>query len=130
MKLVTRQQFMRMPKGTVFCKFPLSEDGDGCTQVFGIERPSIFDGAIQDHDGSYIDFFYAELGALSVADVHRNTTEKLFEMQEHLGMEVPFEQLGERDGLFEDDSVGFAIYSREEVQGMIDLLQEALKTAY
>ena len=49
---------------------------------------------------------------------------------DHLGKEVPFEMAGGRDGFFDDTHVHFAIYSREEVQEMINELQESLKTAY
>ena len=130
MKLVTRQQFLRMPKGTVFCKFPLSEDDHASGMTFGIERPCILNEVIYGFNGEPIDFWATELGFMYYGDSSESLFNKLYEMVDNLGMEVSFEHAQDRDGMIEDDNVGFAIFSREEVQQMIDLLQEALKTAY
>lgn len=54
----------------------------------------------------------------------------LTHMECNLGEEVPFEPLCSRDGSYEGDEVGFAIYSRDEVQTMISLLRKALKDGY
>lgn len=127
MKIVDRKTFLQMSKGTVFCKFPINQDGCGTHYCLGIGAPSILD------DPNKIDFFRTKLGSdlfPKSADGSDDMIEILFEMQRNLGMEVAFEHWGGRDGLYEDDSVGFAVYSREEVQEMIDLLQEALKNGY
>lgn len=129
MKIVNRQTFLQMPKGTVFCKFPILDSPNykpTGSYRFGISVPSILD------DTFNVDFLATEVGDLW--PVKANDSEKwvdtLMEMQSNLGLEIPFEHCSGRDGLFEDDSVGFAIYSREEVQEMIDLLQQALNDGY
>ena len=53
------------------------------------------------------------------------------DMERNLGKEVPFDYSYGRDGMFEtDDEVGYAIFSRAEVEMMISELQQALRTAY
>ena len=53
------------------------------------------------------------------------------DMERNLGKEVPFDYSYGRDGMFEtDDEVGYAIFSRDEVQMIISELQDALKTGY
>lgn len=116
-----------MPKGTVFCKFPLNFEGDGKNYCLGIGAPSIL---LQSSDE---DFFPLDLGDdlwPVDADDSIKHSEILLDMQSHLGKEVPFEHCSGRDGFYEDSNVGFAIYSRSEVQEMIDLLQQALKDGY
>lgn len=129
MKIVDRKTFLAMPKGTVFCKFPLRFDGDAKKDrlLFGIGAPSILGEA------GGRDFYHIRLGegmSPKEATDGVDLMEFLSEMQKNLGMEVPFEHWSGRDGLFQDDSVGFAIYSCDEVQEMIDILQEALRNGY
>ena len=38
MKIVDRKTFMQMPKGTVFCKFPLKNEGDAEHLCVGIHK--------------------------------------------------------------------------------------------
>ena len=130
MKIVNRQQFLQMPKGTVFCKFPLTDNGDASGMTFGIERPCILNEVIYGFNGEPIDFWATDLGFMYYGDSSEALFDKLYEMRDNLGMEAPFEHAQDRDAVYEDDNVGFAIFSREEVQQMIDLLQEALKNAY
>jgi hypothetical protein len=53
------------------------------------------------------------------------------DMERNLGKEVPFDYSYGRDGMFEtDDEVGYAIFGRDEVEKMINVLQKALNTAY
>lgn len=129
MKIVDRKTFLQMPKGVVFCKFPLKFEGDASKEplCFGIGAPSILDEPLKN------DFCLTNLGSdlfPKSASGSDDTIGILSEMQRNLGMEVAFEHCGGRDGLYEDDSVGFAVYSRDEVKEMIDLLQEALKNGY
>ena len=127
MKIVYRKTFLQMPKGTVFCKFPIKQESEGHNYCFEIGAPSILDEPLKN------DFLLTHLGSdlfPKSANGSDDTFEILSEMQHNLGTEVAFEHWGGRDGLYEDDNVGFAVYSREEVQEMIDLLQEALKNGY
>lgn len=127
MKIVDRKTFLQMPKGTVFCKIPLKCEGDGKHYLLRISAPSVLNWA------SDVDFSGTNIGDdlwPKAAESGYEADEMLYDMQYHLGKEVPFEHCSGRDGLFEDSNVGFAIYSREEVQAMIDILQQALKDSY
>jgi hypothetical protein len=112
-----------MPKGTVFCKFPLSHQGDGKNYIWGIGSPSI----LVDTYGN--DFYPVNLGS-DLMPIDADFNLRLDTLCRNLGEESRFEHCSGRDGLFEDENVGFAIYSREEVQEMIELLQEALRDGY
>lgn len=129
MKIIDRETFKRMPKGTVFCKFPRFNETTQSYSgyVLDIERPCILDGPFS------IDFCYTPVGELTASDAESDTDNHsvLMDMERNLGSEHPFEHWSGRDGLYEgNDKVGFAIYSRQEVQQMIDLLQQALKDGY
>lgn len=131
MKIVTRQQFGQMPKGTVFCKFPLRNVGDGERMMFGIDTPQILYDKTFDDDGNFIDFFCVELGwSMTPKEEGVDNFESLFYLRDHPGESIPFEHNIERDGMYDDDNVGFAIFSKEEVEEMVGMLQESLKTAY
>lgn len=127
MKIVDRKTFLQMPKGTVFCKIPLNNEGDGKHYLLRINAPSVLEEA------SGVDFHCTNVGSdlwPKAAESGYEADEMLYDMQYHLGKEVPFEHCSGRDGLYEDSNVGFAIYSRKEVQEMINILQQALKDGY
>lgn len=131
MKIVTRQQFGQMPKGTVFCKFPLKNQGDGERMLFGINTPNILYDKIFDDEGNLIDFICTELGlSMTPKGEDMDNFESMFYMQDHVGEPIPFEHSIERDGMYDDNNVGFAIFSKEEVEEIVEMLQESLKTAY
>ena len=123
MKLVDRKTFLSLPEGTVFCKFPLTDKGDASGMMYGINTPSIKGESLNN------DFFYCTLGE-SLQPKEANNSEEMFKcffnMQKELGKEVPFELVGGRDGFFDDENVGFMIYSKEEIQEMIDELTHCL----
>lgn len=134
MKIVDRKTFMQMPKGTVYCKFPRFDETTRSYSdyVFGIAEPMIkMNDPFGDDD---VDFYTMGIGSgLCPKD---STDDNDFfsimeDMEAHLGKEVDFEYCDGRDGLFESgDKVGFAIFSRAEVELMIKTLQESLATAY
>ena len=130
MKIVNRQQFLQMPEGTVFCKFPIGDGGSASGMIFGIEKPSVLNATIYESTGNPIDFFATEIGSMTTGCCDTDHYKTLFEMRDNLGKEVSFEQFCERDGMFEDDNVGFAIFSEQEVQKIIDLLRDALEKGY
>lgn len=132
MKIVDRKTFMQMPKGTVFCKFPRFDETTRCYSgyVFGITEPYI---KTYNTDEDSVDFFAMGIG--SGLDPIESTgcsdnDEILMDMERNLGKEVAFEYSYGRDGLYEGDEVGFAIFSRAEVELMIQTLQEALRDGY
>lgn len=126
MKLVDRKTFLSLPAGTIFCKFPLNDKGDAHWRTFGISTPSIKGDSISD-----IDFYTCALGeGLSPKDSSLDYLDTLIDMQNNLGKEIPFELSGGRDGMFDDENIGFMIFSKEEVQEMIKELQECITKAY
>ena len=125
MKLVNRETFLRLPAGTVFCKFPLNDKGDAHGMMFGISAPSIKGNTICGND-----FYSMAIGEGMSPKGEVDFFDTLFSMQENIGKEYPFELFGERDGMFDDENVGFMVFSREEVEDMINELQAALRIAY
>ena len=133
MKIVSRAEFLKMPKGTVFCKFPRFDETTRSYSeyLFGIDEPNI---KMTDGSTWADDFLYIGLGTSLEPKDCRSCSDffdTLEDMEAHLGKDVPFEYSIDRDGLYEDDKkVGFAIFSRSDVFAIINALQEALKTAY
>lgn len=129
MKIVDRKTFLQMPKGTVFCEFPILDSPNynhADTYPLAVFAPHILE------DSSESDFSSTCLGYMSPVAAQNSMEEQeiLIDLQGNLGKEYAFASETTRDGLYENDSVGFAIYSRNEVQEMIDLLQEALTDGY
>lgn len=133
MKIINRTEFLKMPKGTVFCKFPrFNENTRSYSKyTFGIDEP-----CIKMDDPGEMENDYYSLGIGSdfepASTQGSNGRDDVYaDMEQNLGKEVPFDYSYGRDGLFEaDDEVGYAIFSRDEVEKMINVLQEALNTAY
>jgi hypothetical protein len=133
MKIISRTDFLKMPKGTVFCKFPRFDEKTRSyrTYTFGIDEPCIK----MDDPGEMENDYYA-LGIGSGFEPANtkgcNDRDEVYaDMERNLGKEVPFDYSYGRDGMFEtDDEVGYAIFSRAEVEMMISELQQALRTAY
>jgi hypothetical protein len=131
MKIVDRKTFLAMPEGTVYCKIQFRDptpkeqaySKDGWDSSFDIENPSI-----KGETCSSNDFFTCGIGDLQAKE--GDTMDVLQDICNHPGKEEPFEMVGGRDGLYDDTHVYFAIYSRDEVQEMIDELQKALIQAY
>lgn len=132
MKIVDRKTFMQMPKGTVFCKFPRFNENTRSYEgyPFSIGEPQI---KMLDTGKDAKDFYSLHIGSdlLPVgyeSDLDKDDT--LMDMERNPGKEVPFEYDYGRDGFYEGDEVGFAIFSRSEVQEMINVLQQALEDGY
>lgn len=123
MKLVNRKTFLSLPEGTVFCKFPLTDKGDASKMTFGMSSPCIKGETVEN------DFFSCTLGE-EMQPVNANDSKELFDtffdMQKNLGKEIPFESAGGRDGFLDDENVWFMIYSKEEIQEMVDELNHCL----
>lgn len=132
MKIVDRKTFMRMPKGTVFCKFPRFNEATRSygNYLFGISEPYV---KMDDTDGESVDFCAMGIGS-GLEPIgstgSSDTNDILTDMERNPGKEVAFEYSYGRDGMYEGDEVGFAIFSRDEVMLMIQTLRESLATAY
>ena len=132
MKIVDRKTFMQMPKGTVFCKFPRFNEATRSydNYLFGISEPYV---KMDDTDEDSVDFYAMGIGSglEPIGSTGSNDTDDILtDMERNPGKEVAFEYSYGRDGMYEGDEVGFAIFSRDEVMLMIRTLQESLATAY
>ena len=121
-----------MPKGTVFCKFPRFNEATRCydNYLFSISEPYV---KMNDTDEESVDFCAMGIGSglEPIGSTGSSDTDDiLFDMERNPGKEVAFEYSYGRDGLYEGDEVGFAIFSRDEVMMMIQTLQESMATAY
>lgn len=110
MRIVNYNEFIKQPKGTIYCEY------EPC--VFG--KMNIFIESI--NDGS--DFYYQEINhAIPSAD-SSTFTEDCKLMEE--GMEITADYYClERDGLFEYDRK-FLIYSKEDIKDLINKLKTLL----
>lgn len=118
-----------MPKGTVFCKVDLEDTDVGISYVLRENELCVLNDKpwIVDEDDGTIDYFYIALGKmLYPKDESIEDYEAICRMK--AGEEIPFNHVGERDGLFECDNIGYVIFQREEIEDMIALLQESLET--
>ena len=98
MEIISAKDFLKMPAGTIFCKFePL---------VFGnpmVKCSPLIDG----------DFFYMNLFEPHISDEH------IFEAIKY-GSEISFDDSSVfRDGFF-DESQLYAIYSRDDISNVLD----------
>lgn len=132
MKIVDRKTFMQMPKGTVFCKFPRFNEAtrsyDG--YLFGISEPYV---KMEDTDEDSVDFCAMGIGSglEPIGSTGDNDTDDILtDMERNPGKEVAFEYSCGRDGMYEGDEVGFAVFSRDEVVLMVRTLRKSLATAY
>ena len=133
MKIISRTEFLKMPKGTVFCKFPRFDERTRTyrTYGFGIGEPCIK----MDDPGEMENDFYSSGVGSDLNPVSSESSgdfmETLEDMERNFGKEVPFDYSYGRDGMFEsDDEVCFAIFSRAEVELIVSTLQKALETGY
>lgn len=110
MKIINLQEFMKMPPGTVFCKYTPCVFGDICIK------------------GDYFadnDFVYASLTGEIDCTGSSDMVDKLFK----------YEKTGEsfnldldaytRDGLYKEDQL-FAIYEKRDIAQLVKKLRELL----
>ena len=125
MKIVDRKTFLQMPSGTVFCKLPMRADDEYHGPLLEGQPLMVKCDSIKDDKGEYIDFFFKSAGWGLVASHYEDQHEALVYMQQHLGEDVRFSQVDERDGAFEGDGVGFVILSGKEISDIKNMLSGA-----
>jgi hypothetical protein len=109
MKIVNREEFLKLPSGTLFSKYQpcyfddITIKGDTWTNDFLIQN--IADGI--ESEGS--DDFFVKL-----TDAEKNGTE----------LKMDFDCYG-RDGMFDEERL-FAVWSKDDVKALIKKLQESL----
>jgi len=109
MRVVNRSVFLSLPAGTIFCKF----------------EPLIFGDLLIKGETSSNDFMYQ-----SIADaVDYENTDHFVDLMDKAakdGASVAMDfDCQSRDGLFDDNQL-FAIWERQDVEGLIARLQKAL----
>lgn len=111
MKIVTRQDFLALPAGAVFCKYSPQNFDD-----LAIKGESLSDSG---------DFLYQDIACSIDASSSVDFGNKLEDAEEK-GASIPmdFERLS-RDGLFDEDQL-FAVFERSDVEALIARLQSAL----
>ena len=128
MKILTREQFKQMPKGTVFRKVVLTSHSAGILWLLDSDDSQLKILAAKpwegDEDGT-IDYFYKSLGVTMLPkDVDVDDNEAFIRMMK--GEQIDYGHIGERDGLFDGEEVGYAVYTESEIKEMIQMLQSAL----
>lgn len=102
MKIVDRKTFMRMPKGTVFCKFPRFNEATRSygNYVFGITEPYV---KMDDTDEDSVDFYAMGIGSdlCPAESTGSSDYDILTDMERNPGKEVAFEYSYGRDGMYE-----------------------------
>jgi len=103
MRIVTKQEFYKLPSGTLYSKYePCIFTG------LKIKNDTIFNG------DEPIDFFYEDL----IGNVDANSYGNFFDIldkgqKEKTEFKLDFE-CGQRDGLFEDDAL-YVVYNTDEI---------------
>ena len=115
MKLVNRKEFLQMPKGTVFAK-KTSVTTETCPVQVLVRT---FDD----------DFMSVDITSFSYWKDGLDTGDAFYRMEVNPSESFEMELGIERDGLFEDEEQ-YYIFSRNEVQQMVDVLTQALKDGY
>lgn len=109
MRIVNRAEFLKLPRGTVFAKYSPCVVGDLCIKVGNFGNTTDFQ---YDSIGDQFDRYKLEVGVDEFDAMVAGT-------------EVPVDfNMTSRDGLNDEDQY-FAIWSREDVDGLIQRLQES-----
>lgn len=114
MRIVNIEEFMNLPKGTVYSKY----------------EPCIFNGLmIKRENSGLIDFFYADLiGNVDCQDSN-DYFDKCDEAQKSgISLKLDFEIMG-RDGMFDKNQL-FAVYEKYDVENLIKSLKGDFNNAY
>jgi hypothetical protein len=112
MKIVNLQQFLQMPKGTLFQKYQPCVAEDICV--------------LDDRCGD-IDFYYSSLDGMSV---NCSGSTEMFDIlfkagEEGSSFDLDLDTVG-RDGCFEEKQL-FLVWEKPDVEYLIKRLQESLK---
>lgn len=110
MKIMTRDQFVLLPAGTVYAKYQPC-----CFEDLCIKGDSI----------NGVDFFLQTILQIE-ADSSDQWMDRL-DRAENIGESIPMDlNVQSRDGCFDSDQL-FAVYEPQDVRGLIDRLQQALR---
>ena len=115
MKLINRKEFLQMPKGTVFAKKEIMTPHTFLVQVL-----------VRTFDD---DFMSVDITSFAYWKDGLDTADAFYRMEVNPSESFEMELGITRDGLFEDEEQ-YYIFSRNEVQQMVDVLTQALKDGY
>lgn len=114
MRIVNLEEFRAMPNGILYSKY----------------TPSYFDGLMIKDETWESDFLYRDLIGNIRNEGDFDFLDKLDQMESDSKNSFPLEfDCRARDGLYEKEQL-FAIYEKEDVVGLIECLQKALKDGY
>lgn len=111
MKIHDRDQFLKLPKGTVYCK----------------GRPYAFGDITIKHESLENDWYEQTFNWID-AESSTEAFDRLYEMHDN-GASYPMQDSVTRDGCFDDKEM-FLVFEKEDVIKLISYFQEALKTGY
>jgi len=114
MRIVDLETFRKMPEGLVYSKY----------------TPSYFEGLMIKGATWESDFLYQDLvgNVKNIGDFDLFDKLGQMRMDSNVGFPLDFNCMG-RDGLFEEKQL-YAIYEKEDIEGLIKRLQEALRDAF
>lgn len=110
MKIVNREEFLKMPSGTLFRKI----DSEYITSDFGIKVCQPKEGAV---DFITVDFTITDFKESNKSEDYFNIWDDLHGGGEH---EADWDNMS-RDGMFDEDQM-FLVYSNKEYDELIELL--------
>lgn len=99
MRILTRQEFLKLPAGVLFQK----------GQPWYWDTPALKGETILDDEGKAIDFHYTDIFECAWTGAPTDFWEEMLKT----GKEVPQELCGSRDGCFDDEDI-FMVYSTED----------------
>lgn len=111
MKIVNRLEFMKLPSGTLYKKFP---------EPFAFGDLSVKFDSLTHHDARNGDFVCMEFGDIEAGDSGQ-MFDRLFQMMD-AGASYPLSlDCAGRDGMFEPDAM-FLVYERDDVIKLRDFI--------
>lgn len=123
MRIVSREEFLQLPKGTVYAEYEPCIFGNLSIKIFG--NLSIKDDTVFSISNQPIDFY-----CLKIANsIESSGSEEFFERVEAMennrkSFPVDLDSVG-RDGLFETNQL-YVVWEKEDVQSLITVLQKSL----
>jgi hypothetical protein len=113
MKIVNRETFLSLPKGTLFSKYEPCIFGDLCIKDESYEN----------------DFRYQKINSAIACNDTIEFSDKLFDARSYgTGLLMDFDDTY-RDGMFDNDQL-FAIWEQCDAEALLRRLDEAIQDAY
>lgn len=109
MRIINREQFLKLPAGTVYCNY----------------KPTCVEELLIKSDSLTNDWYYQDIALAVDADSSEEAHEMLYDAEHH-GVHIQFNFYSEyRDGCFNDNQL-FTVWDKEDVEALIKRLKETL----